>query len=48
MNMYFKTKREFQQKINSIPKKNRIKFQADLLKLIELAGKEDYENFNLV
>lgn len=47
MNILFKTKLDLQQRINKIPKKNRIKFQADLLKLIELAQKDNYENFNL-
>lgn len=45
--MYFKTRQDFQRRIKSIPKKNRIKFQADLLKLIEYAQKDNYENFNL-
>ena len=43
--MYLRTKQDFQRRINAIPKKNRIKFQADLLKLIELAQKDNYENF---
>lgn len=34
-------------KINSIPKKNKQKFAVDLLKLIEYAQKDDYENYNL-
>ena len=47
MNIFFHQKQEFEQKIRQIPKKNRIKFQADLLKLIEYAQKDNYENFNI-
>lgn len=32
--------------ISRIPKKNKKKFQDDYLKLIRLAQKDDYENFN--
>lgn len=39
--------KELKNKINSIPKKNKQKFAVDLLKLIEYAQKDDYENFNL-
>lgn len=31
--------------IKSIPKKNKEKFSVDLLKLIEIAHEDDYENF---
>lgn len=34
-----------QQEINSIPKKNKEKFSNDLLKLVEKAHEDDYENF---
>lgn len=47
MNIYFQYRKEIQKKINSIPKKNRVKFQADLLKLIEIAHEEDYEDFEI-
>lgn len=48
MNPLYNLKQDIQHRINRIPKKNRIKFQCDLLKLIELAQKDDYENYNLV
>lgn len=43
----FQYRQQIQNEINKIPRKNRIKFQADYIKLIQLAQKEDYENFNL-
>lgn len=46
MNILFREKQDFQKRIATIPKKNKLKFQADLLKLIELAHLEGYENFN--
>lgn len=38
-------KKELQNNIKHIPKKNRFKFYCDLLKLIEHAKKENYENY---
>ena len=34
-------------KINSIPKKHKSKFSADLVKLIDKAHEDDYENFEI-
>lgn len=47
MNLLFHRKQEFEKRISTIPKKNKLKFQADLLKLIELAHMENYENYNI-
>ena len=47
MNRYFSLRQQIDREISKIPKKNRPKFQADYLKLIQLAQKENYENYNL-
>lgn len=47
MNPLFNLKKQIQIEISKIPKKNRAKFQCDYIKLIELAQKDNYENFNL-
>lgn len=38
--------REFKDQIKKIPKKNKQKFSVDLIKLVQHAQKDDYENFN--
>lgn len=43
----FLAQRQLSDKIKSIPKKNKKKFAVDLIKLIEYAQKDDYDNFNL-
>lgn len=48
MNRYYSLRQQIDREIAKIPKKNRPKFQADYLKLIQLAQKENYENFNLL
>ena len=47
MNNYYQLRRRIDDKINKIPKRNKLKFHSDYLKLIELAQKDDYENFEL-
>lgn len=47
MNQYYSLRKQIEREISKIPKKNRIKFQADYLKLIQLAQKDNYENYNL-
>lgn len=47
MNPVWKLRKEIETEIKKIPKENRVKFQADYIKLIQLAQREDYENFNL-
>lgn len=44
---YVLAQRQFRQELQKIPKKNKHKFAVDLLKLVQYAQKEDYENFNL-
>lgn len=39
-------KKEFSSQLKKIPKKNKEKFFNDLLKLVQYAQKDDYENFN--
>ena len=46
MNNYFILRRQIEDRINKIPKKNKSKFQSDYIKLIELAQRDDYEDFN--
>ena len=48
MNRYYSLRQQIDREISKIPNKNRPKFQADYLKLIQLAQKENYENFNLL
>lgn len=38
-------RQEINNRIRTIPKKNKEKFQLDLLYLIELAHEDDYEDF---
>lgn len=42
----YNAQKELTKRIKSIPKKNKQKFSVDLLKLIEYAHQEDYDNFN--
>lgn len=42
----FLAQRQLRDKINSIPKHNKQKFAVDLVKLIEYAQKDDYDDFN--
>ena len=37
----------FQQELKKIPKENKSKFFNDLMKLIQYAQKDNYENYNL-
>lgn len=46
-NYIYLFRKQIQSEINKIPKKNYLKFQADYIKLIQLAQKDNYENFNL-
>lgn len=47
MNPAWKLRKEIEIEIKKIPKKNRVKFQADYIKLIQLAQKDNYENYDL-
>lgn len=44
---YIFAKKQLQDSIKKIPKKNKQKFFVDFLKLIEYAQKDNYENYNL-
>ena len=46
MNEYYLFTRQINDEIKKIPKKNRFKFQNDYIKLIKLAQKDNYEDFN--
>lgn len=45
MNRYYQLSQKIKAEINKIPKKNRIKFQNDYIKLIKLAQQDNYEDF---
>ena len=47
MNKAWQFRKQIESEIRKIPKKNRMKFQVDYLKLIQKAQKDDYENYNL-
>lgn len=47
MNSYYRYTQVIKNEIKKIPKKNKAKFSIDYLKLIKLAQKDDYENFEL-
>lgn len=46
MNKYYSLRKQIDKEISKIPKKNRGKFMADYIKLIQLAQKDNYENFD--
>lgn len=43
---YYWQKQFMQEQLRSIPKKNRHKFNVDLLRLIQYAQKDNYDNFD--
>lgn len=47
MNYLFKVRQDFNREVKKIPRQNRLKFQADLYKLVQLAQLEDYDNFKI-
>lgn len=47
MNKYYHYRQLVNSEIQKIPKKNKHKFAVDYLHLIQLAQKDDYENFKL-
>lgn len=47
LNSLYNTRQQIAFEIRKIPKKNRKKFFVDYLKLIQLAQKDNYENYEI-
>lgn len=44
--VFYLAQKQLRDSINKIPKKNKQKFAVDLIKLIEYAQKDNYDNFD--
>ena len=46
MNKLFQAQQDLKRELKKIPKENKLKFSCDLYKLVQIAQKDNYDNFD--